>query len=93
MPIYEYLCDCGKSKDEHRSIAERNKCPICECGMTMQKVISTGYAVSDMAPYYDDNLETHIQSRQHRKQVMREKGVYESFGKNWYTAASAKRRA
>lgn len=92
MPIYSYECDCGKSKDEYRSIAERNRCPICECGMTMQKVISRGYAVGDMAPYYDDNLETYITSRRHRQQVMKQRDVSEIYGKNWHTGASAKRR-
>jgi hypothetical protein len=43
--------------------------------------------VGDLEPYYDDNLETGIKSKQHRKEVMRERGVYEKFGKGWYTSA------
>ena len=91
--IYVYECDCGKVKEEFRRMADRNNLPACECGKTMQRVIGGHSVVADMAPYYDDNLETYIKSRQHRKEVMRQKGVYESFGKNWHTGASAKRRA
>ena len=93
MPLYSYECQCGGTKDEFRRLSERNVLPTCECGKTMQRVIGGYSVIPDMAPYYDDNLETYVKSRQHRKQVMREKGVYESFGKNWHTGASAKRRA
>jgi hypothetical protein len=41
-----------------------------------------------MEPYYDDNLETHIRSRQHREQVMKERGVVEGYGKGWHTQRS-----
>lgn len=95
MPLYSYECaDCGGAKDELRKLPERNNLPDCDlCKKPMQRVIGGHSVIGDMAPYYDDNLETYVTSRQHRKEVMREKGVYESFGKNWHTGASAKRRA
>lgn len=84
MPLYEYLCaDCGHVTDEYRSVEQRNDAPKCECGGQTRKIVS-GYKVhADMEPYYDENLETHIQSRQHRQQVMKEKGVVEGYGKGW----------
>lgn len=90
--IYQWECDCGKTKEEFRRMAQRNDKTICECGQTMQRVIGGHYVTPDMAPYYDDNLETYVKSRQHRKDLMRQKGVSEIYGKNWHTGASAKRR-
>ena len=40
------------------------------------KLDVTGPAVhTDLEPYFDDNLDTYVKSRQHRKSVMREQGV------------------
>jgi hypothetical protein len=58
----------------------------------MIKQIGGNYVQPDMAPYWDENLQTGIKSRQHRKEVMREQGVAEKFGTNWWTAASSKKR-
>ena len=85
MPLYEYRCnDCGGLTEAFRSIAERDNCPPCEhCGGDTFKIISAQRVHSDFAPYYDDNLETHITSKQHRKKVMKEQGVTEAYGKGW----------
>jgi putative FmdB family regulatory protein len=84
MPLYEYLCrDCKQVTEDYRSVEKRNDAPVCECGGQTEKIVS-GYRVHpDMEPYYDDNLETYITGRQHRQQVMREKGVIEGYGKGW----------
>lgn len=91
--IYVYECACGKTKEEFRKVDDRNDPVACDCGKPMERVIGGHSVIPDMAPYYDDNLQTYIRSRQHRKDVMRQQGVYESYGKNWHTAASTKRRA
>lgn len=90
--IYEYSCECGNKKDEFRSVADRNEPVECSCGKLMTRVIGGHYVTPDMAPYYDDNLEAYVKSRQHRKELMRQKGVSESFGKHWHTGRSAKGR-
>lgn len=84
MPLYEYQCrDCKEVTDEYRSVEKRDDAPKCECGGTTDKIIS-GYKVhADLEPYYDENLEAHISSRQHREQVMRQQGVVEGYGKGW----------
>lgn len=69
--------------DEFRSVARRNHCPPCQCGGKTKKIISTYTAISDLEPYYDWNLGGYIKGKQHRKQVMREQGVDEKFGKGW----------
>lgn len=85
MPVYSYRCNvCEEVTDAIRTIDGRNKCPPCEkCSGGTRKIISQYTVHSDLEPYYDDNLETHIQSRQHRVKVMKEKDVYEKVGKGW----------
>lgn len=93
-PLYGFECGtCGKVSDEFRRIADRNEPLACECGAVMTRVIGGHHVVGDFEPYYDDNLQAHIRSKQHRKQVMREQGVDEKFGTHWYTAKSSKKRA
>lgn len=82
--IYEYECACGKRKEEFRKVKDRNNPVRCECGKPMQKLIGGHRVHADIAPYYDDNLQTGIRSKQHRAQVMREQGVYEKYGKGWH---------
>lgn len=70
--------------DAHRKVVDRNDCPPCKCGGETDKIISGFRVIGDLDPYYDDNLQTHIQSRQHRQKVMAEQGVSEAYGKNWW---------
>lgn len=94
MPIYSYECpDCAAVKDEFRRIDERNDPVACECGASMNKLIGGHRVIGDMEPYYDENLQTHIKSRQHRRDVMREQGVSEAYGKNWHTGRNNKLRS
>lgn len=86
MPLYAYQCPaCGGTKDEFRKLAQRNDCPECDsCCVKMQKLLGGHSVIGDFAPYWDDNLQAGIKSKQHRKQVMKEQGVSEKFGKGWY---------
>ena len=84
MPIYSYRCNaCQEVTEAFRSVSNRHDTPDCECGSDTRKIISPYSVHPDFEPYYDDNLETGIKSKQHRKQVMREKGVSEAYGKGW----------
>ena len=85
MILYQYRCElCNELTDASREIEERNDCPKCEhCGGKTRKIISRYAAHSDLAPYYDDNLQSYVKSKQHRKSVMREQGVSEKYGKGW----------
>lgn len=83
MPLYSYQCQsCNEIRDEFRSVAERDNAPAC-CGEPMRKLIGGYRVVPDLEPYYDENLEKYIKSKRHRKQVMREQEVCESYGKGW----------
>ena len=84
--IYEYRCkSCSEITEAVRSIADRDLPLDCEkCGARTRKIITTRYSVqSDLAPYYDDNLQTHISSHKQRRKVMKEQGVSEYYGKGW----------
>ena len=92
MITYQYRCrSCEKITDAVREIEDRENAPECECGGKTRKIISLYHVHSDMKPYWDDNLQTHIQGKQHRQRVMKEQGVSENFGQNWHTS-SVKRR-
>ena len=90
--LYEYACqDCHKHTDAFRRVDERNVCPPCQhCGGATRKIISLSKPIGDMAPYYDDNLQAYVTSRQHRRELMKQQGVSEKFGTHWHTAASSK---
>ena len=94
MPIYEYRCrDCQKITDAYRSVVNMWEAPDCQCGGKTRKIITRRFSVhSDLTPYYDEHLETHIESKQHRKQVMAEQGVSEKFGQGWHTSAKKHRQ-
>jgi putative FmdB family regulatory protein len=40
MPIYEYECECGKTRETIRNFAEMDKPEICQCGVNMTRRIS-----------------------------------------------------
>lgn len=83
--MYEYRCrKCREITTAMRSVENRDDAPECEhCGGKTRKIISLNKVHADCEPYYDDNLQTHIKSKQHRKKVMKEQGVSEAYGKGW----------
>lgn len=93
MILYEYECfQCEGLTEAMREIDDRDISPECQhCGGRTRKIISAYRVHGDLSPYYDDNLETYITSKQHRKAVMSDQGVSENFGQNWHTS-SVKRR-
>ena len=84
MPIYDYKCKCGKEIETITHYNENAKCP--ECGKEMARQISSKFGISmgvGAYGYYDDNLQTDITTNAHRRRVMKEQGVSESYGKGW----------
>jgi len=94
VPIYEYKClTCNEITDAFRRVADRDIPPPCDhCEGDTKKIISAYRTHSDLTPYFDENLETFIQSKQHRKTVMQAQGVSENYGQGWYTSARKERR-
>ncbi len=82
MPTYDYRCEtCGYETTALRKIEDRLDAP--ECHGQMKQIIKSIRAYGDLEPYYDDNLETHIESRQHRQRVLKDKGLSELYGQGW----------
>ena len=93
MFTYQYRClTCKEITDAMRDLEDRGNCPTCDCGGKTRKIISLYVVHSDMEPYYDEHLQTHIQGKQHRQKVMKEQGVSEYYGQNWHTSARKQRR-
>ena len=85
MPIYDYVCKCGYS-GEH--IAKPDEvwidCPKCKIQMKRQFHSRFGIAMGVGAyGYFDENLNTYIRTNTQKREVMREQGVSEKYGKGW----------
>lgn len=85
MPFYDFKCEkCGEKKEEFMKMADYHR-PIC-CGSQMQRLYNY-HVVRDLQPYLDENISHDAQwvkSKKHRKQLMKENGVSEKFGKGWF---------
>jgi len=88
MPRYEYECpNCGRRQEKVIPITELDSTTVfCFCdkpgeeASVMKRLISRPMLQLDYQPYFDENIKTGgiwIESRQHRKQVMKEQGLYE----------------
>lgn len=85
-PIYDFKCGkCETVKERYAKIEER--VTDCDCGGKMKRLITTRYyAQGDIKPYLDEHLTDRpvwVESRQHRKKLMKQYGVYEAHGKGW----------
>lgn len=84
MPLYDYRCPkCGELTDIWAKIDEKIKgCP--QCGEDMARLLSPTRIQCDLRPYWDENLADranphgqYVESRQHRRQLMKEQGLAE----------------
>lgn len=76
MPIYEFLCDCGHTGTFHKPMGDNDQdCPYCD--RKMRRILSPCRINMGVGAYgyYDDQLETYIESNQHHRDVMRQKNV------------------
>ncbi len=82
--IYPFVCEtCGKNEELWMKVSEYKR-PSC-CGKEMKRIFSSA-VVSDLVPYLDENIGTEptwVKSKQHKKQLLRDNGVSEKYGKGW----------
>lgn len=85
MPTYQFACEvCKKDEEVFMRLADY-KAPDC-CGQKMKQVLGNYHVVKDIEPYLDENLgdqPVYVKSKKHRKQLMKEHGVMEKYGKGW----------
>lgn len=88
MPYYDYKCKSCEFVEINRRASVNDtevSCPKCQGTMVrlMHSQFGINMGASGAYGYYDDNLETYINGNQHRREVMKQKGVTEKIGKGW----------
>jgi len=85
MPIYDFKCrKCGKLEERITHFDEQ--ITACSCGGTADRQFHCSYGINmgvGAYGYYDETLQTYINSNSHKRTVMKEQGVSEKFGKGW----------
>lgn len=85
MPLYDYACQrCGRIEERIAGFDEQ--IIPCPCGCTMTRQFHGNFGINmgvGAYGYYDETLQTYINSNKHKREVMREQGVSERFGKGW----------
>jgi hypothetical protein len=86
MPNYDFFCEiCKKEQEVFMKISEY-QAPEC-CNSKMKQRIGNYSVIRDIEPYMDQHLGTEpiwVKSKKHREKLMKEHGVQEKFGKNWW---------
>lgn len=82
MPRYDYECqNCGFVEEKIFKIADKPDWTTCrECGGPAKSIIGglrPAYVQGDFEPYYDESLDTMIESKRHRREVMAREGLVE----------------
>ena len=79
MPVYEYECpDCGNREEKFvKNWADKHYQTCTRCKNPTDAIVSLTAINPDWEPYYDEVFETHIESRAHRRALMKEHGLVE----------------
>jgi len=77
MPVYKYYCDkCGKYTKKVARIAERHEQTCDECGCELELAVPDRvFTILDIDPYFDTGFGCRVDSRQHKKRIMRERNL------------------
>ena len=82
MPIYDYKCPDGHYSEDVKKMSECDDPIVCpECGKQAVRVYGlqrSAWAVDrfgERFPYYDRGLGMTLHSKNHRRQVIKEKGL------------------
>ena len=82
MPIYDYKCEDGHYTDDVRPMSQCEEPIDCsECGKKATRIYGrseSAWAIDrfgERFPYYDRGLGMELRSKNHRRQVIKEKGL------------------
>ncbi len=85
MPLYDFKCrKCGLVTEQFARMDERTG--LCSCGAETERQISRHYVIDDIDVVTEDlypNKSVHITSRRQLRNLLREHGVVERYGKGW----------
>lgn len=76
MPIYEYRCTCGVSRDEYRTVATRDEAPVC-CGNPMTRAITAAMVAPDIGGYQSVVDGSYIGSRSAHREHLKKHDLVE----------------
>jgi len=77
MPIYDYVCQCGRKKEVVRKIADIDRPVRCVCNRMMRRIIPGSQGKPVIMDYYSENLGERITGPRHKRSVMNRLGVTE----------------
>lgn len=76
MPLYDFQCpSCARGWE---GIARWDTDVECACGQIAQRCMSVPTVQRELDPYYDNGLGVRVESRSHRRDVMRSKSLVEN---------------
>jgi hypothetical protein len=78
LRMFDFECGCGYKAERIVAGDEKLSCP--DCGEELRRLpprVNVNMGPVPITGYYDDQLETFIRTKNHRKEVMEQKGVVE----------------
>ena len=78
LPRTEFPMKADLVKREPETLARWDAPIWCACGAQAERLISLPVVRADLTPYYDDGLGVRVESRAHRRAVMRSKDLIEN---------------
>jgi putative FmdB family regulatory protein len=80
MPIYDYKCEDGHYTEDFQKMKDCDEPTVCSvCGKTAKRIFGrSAWAVDrfgERFPYFDRGLGMELRSKDHRRQVMKQKGL------------------
>ena len=74
MPLYSYVCICGREWDAFHSIEDRDNEKCSHCGISAKRILSfTSKPI--IMEYYSESLGAVITGPQQKSRIMKEKNV------------------
>jgi putative FmdB family regulatory protein len=82
MPTWDYICEnCGDQTEITKSVQgidDIEYCEKCGSGLTRQFSFSATTPTSWFRPGFDDGLDKYVESKDHRKRLMKEMKLEEA---------------
>lgn len=78
MPLYSYACQCGKTEDAYRAIAERHNGPECHGQMQLVIVPPLKFVDHMRDGYRDVVTGEFVTSRKRRREIMKQHDLIEA---------------
>ena len=76
MPMYDYICVCGREWESCRTIEDRDKESCSHCGISARRILSMSSKPIIME-YYSESLDAVITGPKQKSRIMKEKNVSE----------------